>query len=111
MRREILNAIRAWMGSQCSCFSVGVMWSLGLRSLIRRAAVCITEDRGCSVESGSRQGGEDRVAVVESGDDESLNQNTTACFVNMTKVTSDPCVIMPIMIIIVLRTLQISYVL
>src|SRR6218665_4012836 len=25
-RREILNAIRAWMGSQCSCFSVGVMW-------------------------------------------------------------------------------------
>ena len=50
MRREILNAIRASMGSQCSCFSVGVMWSLGLRSFIRRAAVCSTEDKGCSVD-------------------------------------------------------------
>src|SRR6218665_858879 len=49
MRREILNAIRAWMGSQCSCFSIGVMWSIGLRSFIRRAAVCSTEDKGCSV--------------------------------------------------------------
>jgi len=27
MRREILNAIQAWVGTQCSCFSVGVMWS------------------------------------------------------------------------------------
>ena len=52
MRREILNAIRAWMGSQCSCFSVGVMWSLGLRSFIRRAAVCSTEDKGSSVDEG-----------------------------------------------------------
>ena len=28
---EILNAIQVPMGSQCSCFSVGVMSSLGLR--------------------------------------------------------------------------------
>jgi len=27
---------------------------------------------------------EDRVAVVESGDDESLNKNTTACFITTT---------------------------
>src|SRR6218665_2700303 len=52
MRREILNAIRASIGSQCSCSSVGVMWSLGLRSFIRRAAVCSTEDKGCSVDEG-----------------------------------------------------------
>ena|SRR6218665_44731 len=28
MRREVLNEIRAWMGSRCSCFSVGVMRSM-----------------------------------------------------------------------------------
>ena len=54
MRRENLNAIRAWMGSQCSCFCVGVMWSLGLRSFIGRAEVYrpTTEDKGCSVDEG-----------------------------------------------------------
>ena len=56
MGREILNEIRAWMGSQCSCFSVDVIWSLGLRSFIRRAAVCRTEDKGCSVDEGRRRG-------------------------------------------------------
>ena len=30
-------------------YSVGVIWSLELRSFIRRAAVCSTEDKGCSV--------------------------------------------------------------
>src|SRR6218665_979017 len=29
VKREIFNAIRAWVGCQCSCFSIGVMWSLG----------------------------------------------------------------------------------
>src|SRR6218665_1756999 len=72
MKREILNAIRAWMGSQCSCLSIGVMWSLGLSSFIRRAAVCSNEDKGLTSST--------TVAVVESGDDESLNKNTTACF-------------------------------
>jgi len=52
MRREILNEIRARMGSQCSCFSVGVMWSLGLRSFIRQVAVCSAEDKGCSANEG-----------------------------------------------------------
>ena len=32
--------------------TVGMMWSLGLRSFIRRAAVCSTEDKGCSVDEG-----------------------------------------------------------
>src|SRR6218665_365515 len=35
MRREILNAIQAWMGSQRSCFSVGVMFSLIPQSTAR----------------------------------------------------------------------------
>ena len=39
------------LGSQC--FSIGMMWSLGLRSFIRRAAVCRTEDKDCSVEEGT----------------------------------------------------------
>src|SRR6218665_954404 len=82
MRREILNAIRASMGSQCSGFSVGVMWSLGLRSVIRRAAVCSTEDKGCSVDEG-------RPDRTESGDEESLNKNTTACFVKATSHLSN----------------------
>jgi len=30
-----------------------VMWSLGLRSFIRRAAVCRTEDKDRSVEEGT----------------------------------------------------------
>src|SRR6218665_2065053 len=38
---EILNALRARMGNQCSSFSVGVMWSF-----IILAAVCGTEDKG-----------------------------------------------------------------
>ena len=41
--------------------------------------MCSTEDKGSSVDEA--QTGEDRVAVVESGDDESLDKNTTACFV------------------------------
>ena len=32
------------------CRAVGVMWSLEPRSFIRRAAVCSTEDKGCSVD-------------------------------------------------------------
>src|SRR6218665_2574860 len=35
------------------------------------------------------QTGEDRVAVVESGDDESLNKRTTACFVKTTSHLSN----------------------
>src|SRR6218665_868291 len=35
------------------------------------------------------QTGEDRVAVVESGDDEGLNKNTTACFVKTTSPLSN----------------------
>ena len=41
--------------SQCSCVSVGVMWSLGLRSFIRRAAVCRTEDMPGSRRRPSRR--------------------------------------------------------
>ena len=53
MRREISNATQACMGSRCYCFSVGVMWSLGLISFIRRAAVCYrTEDKSCGVDEG-----------------------------------------------------------
>ena len=55
---EDTNAIRAWMGSQCSCFSVGGIWSLGLRYFIRRAAVYCRllgrqarADRGISVRA------------------------------------------------------------
>jgi len=58
-----LNAIRAWMGSHCRCFSVGVIWSLGLRSFITRAA--------------------------EPRNDESLNKNTTTCFVKTTSHLSN----------------------
>jgi len=36
-----------------------------------------------------RQTGKDRVAVVESGDDESLKKNTTACFVKTTSYLSN----------------------
>ena len=39
-------------GQLFECRAVGVMWSLGLRSIIRRTAVCRTEDRGCSVDEG-----------------------------------------------------------
>ena len=35
-----------------SCCSVGVMWTLRLRSFIRRAAVCRTENKGCKVDEG-----------------------------------------------------------
>jgi len=41
-----LNAIEVQMGSQCSCCSVGMMWSLGLRSFNRRVAVYRTEEKG-----------------------------------------------------------------
>jgi len=55
---------------------VGVMWSLGRRPFIRRAAVC----RWVAVSMhGNRRG---KVAVVESRDDESLNKN--ASFVKAT---------------------------
>jgi len=40
------------MGSQCSGFSLGVMWFLGLKSFIRR---CRTEDKGCSVDEDRRE--------------------------------------------------------
>src|SRR6218665_426599 len=49
MSRKILKAIPAVMESRCSCCSVGVMGSLGLRSAIRLAAVCRTDVRGCRV--------------------------------------------------------------
>src|SRR6218665_1856667 len=39
---------RAQMESQCSCCSVGVMWT---KIFYYRAAVCGTEDRDCSVTS------------------------------------------------------------
>ena len=39
-------------GKPVSCFIVGVIWSLELRSFIERTAVCITEDKGCSVDEG-----------------------------------------------------------
>ena len=41
------------------------------------------------MQCGCRQTGEDRVAVVESRDDESLNKNTTACFVKTTSHLSN----------------------
>jgi len=37
--------------------------------------------RGQRVVVWMKAAGEDRAAVIESGDDESLNTNTTACFV------------------------------
>lgn len=40
---------RPQMESQCSCCSVGVMCSLWTKIFYCRAAVCGTEDRGCSV--------------------------------------------------------------
>src|SRR6218665_2765484 len=71
VKRKILNAILARMVNQCSCFSVGVMWSLGLRSFVRFAVVRRTEDR---VVVSMREIGQDIVAVVESRDDESLKK-------------------------------------
>jgi len=36
-------------GKPVSCFSVGVMWPLGLRPFIILATVCGTENKGCSM--------------------------------------------------------------
>ena|SRR6218665_1193360 len=82
MRREILNAIWVWMGSHCSFFSVGMMWSLALRSFIRRAAVCRTEVTGCSIDEGRTE--RTKLQWSSSEDEESLNNYTTACFVKTT---------------------------
>ena len=60
--------MRALMGSRCSCFSVFAMWAMKLRSFIRRAAVCRTEDRGCSQR---RQSGLN-LGVVDQGKKKSI---------------------------------------
>ena len=39
-----MKAIWARIGRQCSCFSVGVLWSMSLRSFIRGAEVSRTDD-------------------------------------------------------------------
>src|SRR6218665_935270 len=85
MSRKILKAIPAVMESRCSCCSVGVMGSLGLRSAIRLAAVCRTDVRGCRVSmKGDWRGKSCSSRVSLEMMIESLNKNTEANFVRAT---------------------------